>query len=173
MGILEAEGRSAAAPGHEARGLFAQVLHRLPKQLLGHLRGPFPVGVGKSVAAWGRRPSNGRPRARVQLQGITQVIQADAVSPLRRGQTHHMAPRLERARLVLRPGDPCYFRHQMLGNKIANLAQDAELGPGWGSFALIHPCRGAGAYKQFQPNPSISMGRLWIRITKASRKRCG
>ncbi len=159
-GYLEAEGRSPAPPRHESRRLFAQVAHHLPKQLLGHLRGPFPVGVGKSVAARCRRTPNTRQRSRVQLEGITQVIQADAMAQLRIAQAHHVAPRCERARLILRPGGPRNFGDQVLGNKIANLAQDAELGAGWGYFEFIHPCRVAGAHKKFQPIFSNPLGRL-------------
>jgi hypothetical protein len=79
---------------------------------------------------------------------------------LRIGQTHHMAPRLERARLILRPGCPRNFSNQVLGNKIANLVQDAELGSGWGSFEFIHPCRVAGERKKFQPIFSNPLGSL-------------
>jgi hypothetical protein len=96
----------------------------------------------------------------VQWQRITQIIQADAMGQLRIGQTHHMAPRLERARLILRPGWPRNFGDQVLGNKIANLVQDAELGTGWGYFEFIHPCRVAGARKKFQPFFSNLLGRL-------------
>jgi hypothetical protein len=48
----------------------------------------------------------------------------------------------------------------VLGNKIANLSQDAELGAGWGNFELIHPCRVAGTNKKFQPISSNPLGRL-------------
>ena len=71
-----------------------------------------------------------------------------------------MAPMGERARLILRPSGPRNFRDQVLGNKIANLSQDAELGAGWGYFEFIHPCRVAGARKKFQPISSHHLGRL-------------
>jgi len=96
----------------------------------------------------------------VQLQGITQVIQANAMGQFRIAQAHHMAPMGERARLILRPSGPRNFRDQVLGNKIANLSQDAELGAGWGYFEFIHPCRVAGARKKFQPISSHHLGRL-------------
>src|SRR5258708_23962489 len=70
-------------------------------------------------------------------------------------QAHHMAPRRERARLILRPGGPRNFGDQVLGNKIANLLQDAELGAGWGYFEFIHPCRVAGARKSSSPFSQI------------------
>src|SRR5947207_7558853 len=83
---------------------------------------------------------------------------------LRIAQAHHVAPRAERAGLVLRPGGARNFRDQVQGNKIANLSQDAELGAGWGYFEFIHPCRVAGARKKFQPISSISLGRLWVQL---------
>src|SRR5258708_5479348 len=107
-----------------------------------------------------RRAANARQRSRVQLEGITQVIQANTMGQLCIAQAHHMAPRRERARLILRPGGPRNFGDQVLGNKIANLLQDAELGAGWGYFEFIHPCRVAGARKKFQPIFSNPLGRL-------------
>jgi hypothetical protein len=81
-----------------------------------------------------------------------------------------MAPRAERARLILRPGGPRNFTDQVLGNKIANLSQDAELGAGWGYFEFIHPCRVAGARKKFQPISSNLLGRLWTLFTLTLHK---
>lgn len=157
-GHLEAKGWSPTPPRYESRRLFAQVAQHLPKQLLRHLGGPFPVGMGKSVAAGCRCPANARQRPGVQLQGITQIIQADAMSQLGIGQTHHMAPGLEGARLILHPGCPRNFGNQMLRNIIANLTQDAALGPGWRHFEFIHPCRVAGERKKFQPILSNPVG---------------
>jgi hypothetical protein len=54
----------------------------------------------------------------------------------------------------------------VLGNKIANLSQDAELGAGWGYFEFIHPCRVAGARKKFQPIPSNPLGRLCFHLMR-------
>jgi hypothetical protein len=71
-----------------------------------------------------------------------------------------MTPGLEASRLVLRSGIARYFGNLMRRNEIANLAQDVELGPGWGSFELIHPCRVAGANKKLQPFLSNPLGRL-------------
>jgi hypothetical protein len=39
------------------------------------------------------------------------------------------------------------FANHVLGNKIANLPEDAEFRPGWRHFELIHPCRVVGARK--------------------------
>ena len=160
-GQLEAESRSPAPSRHESRRLFAQVFHHLPKQLLGHLGRPFPVGVGKSVAARGRRTAKARQRSRVQLQRITQVIESDAVGrQLRAAQAHHMAPGCERARLILRPGCPRNFGDQVLGNKIANLAEDAELGACWVERFIFHPCLVAGSKRR--PNTFLTHTEGWL-----------
>src|SRR5206468_456740 len=90
----------------------------LPKEVLGHLRGPFPIGVGKPVAARGARTTNTRQRSRVQWQRIAPVIETDAMGPLRIGQADHLAPRGERARLILRPGSARNFGDQCWGIKL-------------------------------------------------------
>ena len=97
------------------------------------------------------------------MQGITQIIEPDAMSQLRIDQAHHMAPRRKRARLILDPGGARNFRDQVAGNKIANLTEDPELRTGWGHFELIHPCRVAGANKKFQPFSSNPLG--WLCLT--------
>jgi hypothetical protein len=135
-------GRDAAR--HEARRLFSQVTEHLPEELLGHGSGPFPVGVGKSVAARGGRTTQAGQWPGVQLQRITQVIEADAMGQLRIAQAHHMTPGCERARLVLRPGGPRNLRDHLLRNKIENLPQDAELESCWVERFIFHPCLVAG-----------------------------
>jgi hypothetical protein len=94
------------------------------------------------------------------MQRITQVIQSDAMGQLAIEQTHHMAPRLKAAGLVLGSGRARDLGHLVRRNKIANLAQNAELGTGWGYFELIHPCRVAGANKKLQPFLSYPEG--WL-----------
>jgi hypothetical protein len=94
------------------------------------------------------------------LQGVAQVIQAEAVAKLPVKQADHMAPRRKSARLTLGPGGARNLRHQKRRNVIANLAQDGELGTGWSYFVLIHPCRVAGATKKLQPFLSNPVG--WL-----------
>jgi hypothetical protein len=49
----------------------------------------------------------------------------------------------------------------MIGNKIAELAEDGELGAGWLRFGIIfHPCRVAGILASANPFSSLAMGRL-------------
>jgi hypothetical protein len=71
-----------------------------------------------------------------------------------------MAPRLKAARLGLGSRGTRNLGDGVRRNKIANLAQDAELGTGWSFFELIHPCRVAGANKKLQPFLSNPMG--WL-----------
>jgi hypothetical protein len=71
-----------------------------------------------------------------------------------------MAPWRKAVRLTLGARGPRNLRHQEGRNVIANLPQDGELGTGWSSFALIHPCRVAGANKKLQPFLSNPVGPL-------------
>ena len=57
----------------------------------------------------------------------------------------------------------------MSRNEVAILTQDVELARGWSIFALIHPCRVAGAIEKLQPQLSIPMGRLKIPYQSESR----
>ena len=143
-GQIEAEGRFAVPSRRKFRQSFAQVTHHPPKQLLVRLRKPFPFDGEKSVVARGRSATNARHRIRMQLQGITQVIQADALGQLRVAQTHHMTLDGKRARLILRPGCPRHFEDQVLGNKMANLAEDVRFGACWAGRFIFHPSFVAG-----------------------------
>jgi hypothetical protein len=107
-----------------------------------------------------RSTTNGHERTRVQLQGVTQIVEANAMSQLPVEQTDHMTPRVERARLGFRSREASDFGLFMQRNVIANLAQDVESGSGWSNFELIHPCRVEGANKKFQPILSNPVGRL-------------
>ena len=49
---------------------------------------------------------------------------------------------------LLCPGSPRNFGDQMLGNKIANLAADAELGACWVERCFFHPCLVAGSKRR-------------------------
>jgi hypothetical protein len=54
-----------------------------------------------------------------------------------------MAPRAEGARLILHARVASYFADKMRRNKVANLAQDVEVGSCWFDF-YFHPCLVAG-----------------------------
>jgi len=75
-------------------------------------------------------------------------------------QTHHMAPRRKRARLILRSGSSRYFGDFVQRNKIANLAQDGELTSCWFDAFLFHPGLVAQAKRQANTFPSKTAGRL-------------
>jgi len=148
----------------KAGRLFAQMVQPLPKQFFGHLGRTFAVGVGKSIATRRRCAAHTDQRAGVQLQGITQVIQAKTVTELSVQQAYPMAPRRKSARLVLGSRSARYLRHQKRRNVIANLAPDGELETGWGYFELIHLCRVAGENKKLQPFLSNPVGWLWSKL---------
>ena len=118
------------------------------------------AGVGKSIATGRGRATHADQRTGVQLQRITQIIQAKAVAELVVEQAHHMTPRRKAARLILGSRGPRYLRHKERRNIIANLAQDGEIGTGWTYFDLVHPRRVAGANKKLQPFLSKPVG--WL-----------
>jgi len=93
----------------------------------------------------------------MQLQAVAQIIESDAVGQLGVQQADGVAPRTEGARLILCPGLSRYFGDFMLGNKIANLAQDVELAPRWFDCFLFHACRVAGLNRQ----TNIFLDFLW------------
>lgn len=103
---LERKRRTPGPARHKARRLLPQVLLHPPEQLLGHLRRPLPVGIGKPIATGCTRPAHTRQRSGVQLQRIAQVIKTDAMSQLCLEQTDHVTPRLEGSRLIFGSGNP-------------------------------------------------------------------
>ena len=79
------------------------------------------LSTGQAIAAGGSRPANRGQRSGMQLQGITQVVESEAIAELRLQQAHHVAPGFEGTRLIL---DACSARdsgHLVRGNVIANL----------------------------------------------------
>jgi hypothetical protein len=80
----------------------------------------------------------------MQLQGVADIVEANAMAQLRRQQSHDMTPRPERARFLFHPSLASYLRDFMRWNKIANLAQNVELRPRWLVDFVFHPCRVAG-----------------------------
>ena len=67
----------------EARREIAQVFEHRPEELLRHRRRADFVGVGQIVAAGRSGSPQAGQRTRMQAQGITHVIEPDAVSQLR------------------------------------------------------------------------------------------
>lgn len=138
-GQLEPKSWPATAAARKARRLCPQVLQHPPEQLLGQFGWPLPIGVRQSVTTWRGGSAHAGQAAGMQLQRIAQVVQADAMAQLRIDKANHMAPRRERARLVLDPSGSRQPGHQMRRNKIANLPQDVELRPCWVDVSFFHP----------------------------------
>jgi hypothetical protein len=71
------------------------------------------------------------------------------MGPLRLQQTAGVAPRTERARLILPSGLARYLGDFARWHKIANLAQDVEPASGWFDRVFIFQvCRVAGLNRQ-------------------------
>ena len=68
-----------------------------PEEFLGHLGRTHFVRMGKVVAGGGRGSPDAGQWTRLQAQGITNVVESDAMGELRVDQRHHMTPRTEGA----------------------------------------------------------------------------
>ena len=67
----------------------------------------------------------------MQPQGVTDVVQAQAMGQLGVEQRQYMAPRFKGAGLLLHPSLSSQLRNQVVRNEIANLTQNRELGLRW------------------------------------------
>ena len=68
---------------------------------------------------------------------------------LRVQQAYRVAPGTESARPILHASFPCDLGDFVLGNEIANLAQNVKPAPCWlDRFFVFHPCRVAGSKRQ-------------------------
>ena len=92
-GALEAEGELGPTPMAEAGVNVLQVCEDGPEKVLRQLGWALAVGGGEPVLARAAGAANGRERARVQAQGIADVIEAEGVGELGEEQTHDMTPR--------------------------------------------------------------------------------
>jgi hypothetical protein len=96
----------------------------------------------------------------MQLQGVAQVIEANAMAQLGVEKAHRMAPRIKGAGFILRPGGAGYFSHLMRRNVVANLAQNVELATCWSGIFVFHPCRVAALKSQANTFFRFSVG--WL-----------
>jgi len=127
------------------------VLEYPPEEYLGHVGRSDLVGVGKVVAGGRRRASDAGERARIQVQGITDVVESDTMSQLRVTQTDNMTQRTKGSGLFIDFGLPSYLGNQEFGNEVANLAQQIHFRSRWNVVVFIfHPCRVAGRNEMFQ-----------------------
>ena len=141
----------AGAAADKARRKIAQVFQHRPEDLLSHLGGTGFVGVGKIIASRCRGSTQAGKRARMQAQGVADIIEADAVGQLGIKQGHHMTPGAEGADFLVHPGFAGELGNEKFRNEIANLAQQIQFGRRWNGFVCIfHPCRVAGQSKSFQ-----------------------
>ena len=140
--------------------LRLQMLQDPPEKLFGHGGGTFPVGMGKSVAAGGAGSAQGGKRPGMQLQGVAQVMESDAMAQLGVEEAHGMAPGIKGAGLILHPGGARYLGHFMRRNVVAKLAQNVELASCWSGIFVFHPCRVAGLQSQTNTFFRFSVG--WL-----------
>jgi hypothetical protein len=145
---LEAKRRTPAPSRDKPGRLFSQVAQHRPNEVFGHRRRSLPVGMGKAVATGRRGPTEAGQRPRVQLEGITHVVETEAMGQLGIDLAHDMTPRREGARLVLGPRRPGDLRDATLRNDIADLPQNVELGTCWFDWFVFHPCLVAGRHGQ-------------------------
>ena len=121
--------------GHEA----LQMLQRLPEELLGQFGVALPAGMGEPIAAGRRGATNGRERATVEPQGIADIIEPDGVRKLCEEQRDDLTPGGEGAALFFQAQAAHQLRHKVVGNQIAKLPENRELGDGWtGGVRFFH-----------------------------------
>ena len=141
----------AGRAAEKARREIAQVFEDRPEELLSHFGGADFVGVGKIIAGGSRGPAQTGERTRMQAQGVTDIIETDAVGQLGIEQGDRMAPGTEGADFLIHSGITGEFGNKKIGNEVANLAQQIQFRGSWNGFVfLFHPCPVAGQSKSFQ-----------------------
>ena len=119
-----------------------QVLEDRPEEPFSQRSVAMLIGVGKIVAAGWSRSAQGRKQAAVEPQRVTDVVQTDGMSQLRKEHTHYVTPRTEGSCHGIHAGLARKFRNKMRRNQVAKLSQNSELGGGWfGLFFFNHLCR--------------------------------
>jgi hypothetical protein len=119
-----------------------QMIEHGPEQVLGQIRIAGAVGVRERVSAGWRGPAQSRERTGVQPQRVTHVIETQGVRQLGVEQADDLAPRAERAGMVLDAGVARQFGDQMRRNQVAKLAENGELAGRWLVDLIFHalPC---------------------------------
>jgi len=93
---------------------------------------------GKGCCGWGRGSPDAGQWTRLQAQGITNVVESDAMGELRVDQRHHMTPRTEGAGSFIHFCFTGNLGHQKLRNEVANLPQKISFdGAGTVGFLFI------------------------------------
>jgi hypothetical protein len=126
--------------GKSRRKLLQMIKHR-PEEPFSQRSVAMLIGMGKIVAAGRSCPAQAGKRPAVHPQCVTDVVQTDGVSQLRKEHTHYVTPRTEGSRHGIHAGLARKFRNQMRWNQIAKLAQNSELGCGCFGVSFYHLCR--------------------------------
>ena len=111
-------------------------VHR-PEQFLGQDRVAHFVGVRQIVTCRRGRTPDGRQRSGVELQRVADIVEPDAMGHLRVAKTDDVAPLIEGASLLIVARLPSQLRHQVVGNIVAKLTDNAEFERGW-KFLVFH-----------------------------------
>src|SRR6516165_5237258 len=125
----------------KSRSKLLQVLEHRPEQPFGQRSVATLIGMGKVVATRSSGSAQGRKRAAVQSQRVTDVVQADGVSQLRKEHADHVTPCTEGTCHGIHTRLARKFRNQMRRNEIAKLSKNAEFGCGWFGVSFFHLCR--------------------------------
>ena len=155
-GAAKPPGECLFAVAQKPGVLGLQVGEHFPEKLFRQGAVALFVRVAERVTR-GRSRSAHRPECRhLESQGITHVVESKGVADLRIEHRHHVTPRAERAGLVIDPGLPCEFRHQVGRNQFDELPQHGSVPTArlrW--FFLFHPCLVAG--KDHSTEPPLSL----------------
>ena len=128
----------------KARPNAVQVAQRVPEELFGHLRWSMAVGMRQGIARRRPRPADSGQWPGVQPQTVTNIIEPNGMSELRKQQRHDVTPGTKVAGSIGRACAAGQLADQMSRNEIAQLPKDREFGPGWLVLVFFHPCRVAG-----------------------------
>jgi len=116
------------------------------------------VGMGQIVAGGGSSTSQRGERSRVQPQRVTNVVEPDGVGQLRIEQRDNVAPRTERASLLVNFGRPGQSSDKKDRDVVADLAQDAILMRRWcRGFCFFHPA----LWRRIKRVPTLFFIPLW------------
>lgn len=141
---FEPEGKPGPPPPPaEPRGELLQLGQHFPEQRFGHGGVALPVDVRERVLDRRAGPANRRKRPRVQPQRIAHVVESQSMGQLGIDQADHVTPGLEGATVGLRVVLARQSSHQMVGNQIAQLAQERKAAARWLAVGfLLHdlPC---------------------------------
>jgi hypothetical protein len=103
------------------------------------------------------------------LKGVTNIVESNTVAELGVRETDHMTPGAKGAGVILHARVPRYFADKVGGNKVANLAQNVEVGSCWFDFDF-HPRLVAGLQTLSQ---HIFSNFLWDGCGNYIRAACG